>query len=616
MRPTKRPLRLTPSRPWGYDRPPVMVSPRVPQELESRESVVLSADAVGYSRLMADDAHQTVRTLKAHCAVMSEHVSAHGGRVIDQVGDNLLADFDLADAAVACAAAIQRRLAEANAALPEGRRLFFRIGIHRGPVMVEERKVYGDTVNIAARLEALAAPGGVVLSEAVLAAHRNPAALTSEFEGERWLKNIPQAVRTHRLVLGTELPVVREGRKALADRPGVAVLRFENRSPDPEQDYLAEGVAEDLITRLGALTAMRVIARGSSFRYRENPPDFERIGRELGVRYVVDGSVRKAGQRIRLSVRLTEVASGEQTWAEHYDRELVDIFELQDEASRSIAASMHPELIRSETARAVRKAPENLDAWECILRGGWHLGRYSKEQYQQARKYLLRALSLDAQSVGARSLLAFGTHTALLNGWLDDPTEAIEEIVRLARQAVSLDARDADAQVTMGIAHLALHETDRALAAWKYATELDPNAARAHAWLGGTLAVRGSPDAAVEHIEAAIQLSPRDPAMWLFLDDGAFAHFVGRRYREAIDWAERSLRFRGERPRPYAVAAASHGLLGEEDAARSAAGELLRLAPDFSPREPGALLSHDADPSVATRLVQGLARAGLRRERA
>ena len=189
----------------------------------------------------------------------------------------------------ACATAIQHRLADANAALPERRRLHFRIGIHRGPVIVEEQRLYGDTVNIAARLEALAAPGGVVLSEAVLAAHREPASLASEFEGERWLKNIPTAVRMHRLVLGTELAVARAGRKALADRPGVAVLRFENRSPDPDQDYLADGVAEDLITRLAALTAMRVIARGSSFRYRENPPDFERIGRELGVRYVVDG---------------------------------------------------------------------------------------------------------------------------------------------------------------------------------------------------------------------------------------------------------------------------------------------------------------------------------------
>ena len=233
--------------------------------------------------------------------------------------------------------------------------------------------------------------------------------------------------------------------------------------------------------------------------------------------------------------------------------------------------------------------------------GSWHLNRYSKEQYQQGRECLQRALSLDPESVGARSLLAFGTHTALLNGWVDEPAEAIEEIARLARQAVSLDTRDADAQVsTMGIAHLAMQEIDRALAAWKYATELDPNAARAHAWLGGTLAVHGSPDAAIDHVEAAIQLSPRDPAMWLFLDDGAFAHFVGRRYREAIDWAERSLKYRGERPRPYAVVAASHGLLGEEDASRSAAGELRRLAPDFSARNPGRLLSHDADPSVTS----------------
>ena len=220
--------------------------------------------------------------------------------MVDQVGDNLLADFERADDAVACASAIQHRLAEANAALPENRRLYFRIGIHRGLVMVEGQRLYGDTVNIAARLEALAAPGGVVLSEDVLAAHPEAAALASEFEGERWLKNIPKAVRMHRLVLGTELAVARSaGRKALSDRPGVAVLRFENRSADSDQAYLADGVAEDLITRLAALTAMRVIARASSFRYRENPPDFARIGRELGVRYIVDGSVQRAGQRVR-----------------------------------------------------------------------------------------------------------------------------------------------------------------------------------------------------------------------------------------------------------------------------------------------------------------------------
>lgn len=212
---------------------------------------------------------------------------------------------------------------------------------------------------------------------------------------------------------------------------------------------------------------------------------------------------------------------------------------------------------------------------------------------------------------GARSLLAFGTHTALLNGWVAEPAEAIDEIARLARQAVSLDPRDADAQVTMGIAHLAGNEIERALAAWKYATELDPNAARAHAWLGGTLAVHGSPDAALDHIDAAIYLSPRDPALWLFLDDGAFAHFAGRRYREAIDWAERSLTQRGERPRPFAVLAASHGLLGEEAAARSAASRLRGLVPHFAVANPGRLLSHDSDPSVATRLAEGLARAGV-----
>jgi tetratricopeptide (TPR) repeat protein len=336
----------------------------------------------------------------------------------------------------------------------------------------------------------------------------------------------------------------------------------------------------------------------------------KQVSRELGVRYVVEGSVRKAGDRVRISAQLIDATTGAHVWAETYDREIEDIFTLQDEITEAIVASMHPELFRSEGERAARREPRNLDVWDCVMRGWWHRNQFTKEDSLVARRFFERAIELDPQSAGAFTGLAMLHSTDLLFQWTDSPERSIGEMLRAAERAVSIDDRSASAQAALGMAYLATDQREKAIAALELAVELNPSKAESYAALGGYLAIAGMPDRGIANIETAMRLSPKDSSMWYILFQMAFACFVAERYEEALDWARRSLQRRPEWANSYRVLAASYAQLNQPEEARRALDESLRLHPNFS-ASTWQLVVSGADPSVRERYIDGLRKAGL-----
>jgi len=585
--------------------------------LERRLAAILSADAVGYSRLMARDEVGTLRMLKAHLDVMGGLIRQHGGRVVDAVGDNLLGEFPSAVDAVACAVEVQRRLEALNADLSPERRLHFRIGINLGDVIAEDDRIVGDGVNIAARIQALAEPGGISISGAVFDQVEGKLALQFEDQGAQALKNVPKPVRVFRAKFTSpDSPQGEEGWVSLdpkgftvpgfAGRHAIAVLPFENLGGDPEQEYFADGITEDLITRLSALRLFPVIARNSSFVYKGKAVDIRRVSRELGVHYVVEGSVRKADNRVRVSAQLIDAITGHHIWAERYDRELRDIFALQDDLTETIVASAGPALSRAEISRAMRHSPESLDAWDCVQRGLWHLFRYTKDDNAKAQFLLRRAIELHPGSSAAFSLLAFSHMFEIIYQWSESGPQSCADAIRAAERSVALDDDNPTALTALGLGCSLGGQYERAIAVLERAIRLNPSSALAHWALGTALAPSGCPDCAIPMIEKAIRLSPHDPWMHEFLFNIAAAHFLAERYQEAIVWAKRSLQLRFDQPGVHRLLAASHGYLGQAEEARAALDALLRLVPDFS----AAHLSVFLPLSVAERYLSGLRRAG------
>jgi adenylate cyclase len=585
--------------------------------VERRLAAILSADAVGYSRLMGRDEEATLRTLKANLDAMDGLIRQHGGRVVDAVGDNLLAEFGSVVDAVACGVDIQRELEARNARLSADRRMPFRIGINLGDVIVEDGRIAGDGVNVAARLEALADPGGISISGTVLEHVEGKLPLRFRDGGEQRLKNIPRPVHVFRVELAAPDPGRAEQEHAPADaaelsvpgfagRHAIAVLPFDNLSGDPEQEYFADGLAEDLLTRLSSFREFPVIARNSSFVYKGRAVELKAVSRELGVRYVVEGSVRKAGGRIRVTAQLIDATTGHHVWAERYDRQVSDMFALQDEITERIVASLVPALTRVEIRRALRRPPRNLDAWDCIQRGVWHLLQYTRDDNIEAEAWARRAIELHPDSSGAFTIQAFSHLFEVVYHWSGSPARSREDALRAAEKSVALDESDANAHFALGFASSLAGQHERAIVALQRAIELNPSSAVAHWALGAALTPCGCPDAAIPLIEKAIRLSPHDPWMHEFLFNIAAAHFAAGRYEEAIAYAERSLRAKSDQPGAYRLLAASCGHLGRNEEARAALDELLRLAPDLSTEQLRVFLP----PAIVERYVEGLRKAG------
>ncbi len=573
-------------------------------------AAILSADAVGYSRHMAEDEAATVQTLQSHRQTIGGFVREHRGRVVDAVGDNLLAAFTSAVDAVACAVDIQTEIERREAKLPEERRLRFRIGVHLGDLVVDGSQIFGDGINVAARIEALADPGGICASAAVVEQVRGKVQAAFEDLGDQHLKNIPAPVRTYR-VLPTANPPGGAASSVMTvagfgGRPAIAILPFENRGSDPEQEYLADSIVEDLIARLSAFRLFPVISRSSTFTYKGKRVDARQVSRELRTRYIVEGSVQRLAGRIRVTVELIDGILGHQIHSERYDRELGDVFALQDEIVVAIVGSIEPALARAERQRARLKPTTHLDAWECFQRGSWLLfGFRSRDELNQALQLFRRARDLDPMLSTAVALEAVCHSVSLLYQWSEDPATSVAEALKAAEASTALGEDDPWTHTALGHACLYAGEPHRAIAAFERALELNPSQTMAYQGLAVALSV-DHPDEAIRVMEKAIRLSPRDAQMHLFLHQIAVAHLVAGRYDEALKREQDSLRLRADQPHVYRIIAAAYGHLGRSAEALDALEKMLRLAPHFSIENFRASNST----ALVDRCVEGWRRAG------
>ena len=546
-------------------------------------AAILSADAVGFSRLMGRDDEATLEVLRAHRDLIAGHVRRYGGGVVDDVGDNLLAEFPSVVDAVGCAVEVQEALARRNGELPESGRMAFRVGIHIGDVLVEGDRIYGDGVNIAARLQALAPPGGICVSGTVHEQVRSRWADRCQDLGEQSLKNIEHPVQVFRIQ--TEgAPSSEEERSVpgFAGRPALAVLAFDNLSRDPEQEYFADGISEDLITLLSCGRLLPVIARNSSFVYKGKAVDVKQVGRELGVRYVVEGSVRRAGDRVRVTAQLIDATTGHHVWAERYDRDLSDIFAVQDEITETIARAIQPAVGGAERRRALAKPVQNLDAWDLYQRALSHMVSQTREGTQEARVLCEKAQEIDPTFAAPAATAALAHVLDIFNQWSDDGKASIAAALRIAERSVALDAQDPSCHGALGWARIFSQQTERAAEAFERAIALNPSFAWGYWGLGAALYSLGRSDDAVGMIEKAIRLSPRDSSLSLMLQNLGMAHFVAGHYTDAADAARRAIALRPDQPAHHRLLAACCGHLGQLDEARVALAEMARLTPDFS----------------------------------
>jgi adenylate cyclase len=546
-------------------------------------------DVAGYSRLMGTDEEGTLAALRAIRRELGDpKIKEHRGRIVKTTGDGLLVEFASVVDAVRCAVEVQREMAARNVGIPSERRIEFRMGINLGDIIVEDGDIFGDGVNIAARLEALADPGGICASRVVRDQVRDKLDFSFEDMGEQQVKNIVRPVRAHRLVvgstserLGADAPNIAAVAppRATPRKPSIAVLPFANMSGDPEQEYFTEGVTEDIITNLSRNRAFFVISRSTSFTYKGPAVDVAKVAAELGVRYVLEGSVRRAGNRVRITAQLIDAETGHHLWADRYDRDLADVFAVQDEIAQRITGAMAPGIISAEIRHAQQKDPTRLDAWDRIMRAHWHIRRFTQGDLAEARRLLTEAIDLDPTNAMAFSDLAFLRHFQAVFGWGESIAEAHAGAGEAARKAVSLGDSDATAHTVLAIYEMFSGRHEEARRRLLRALDLDPNCAFAHGYIGVSHAFAGERDAVLRHCDEALRLSPRDPLLLLWYLPKGWAALNAERYEEAIEFAIRAAEAHPEFPDVYAVRAAAEGQLGRVDAGRSTLDELLRRMP-------------------------------------
>jgi adenylate cyclase len=553
-------------------------------EAKRKLAAILAADVAGYSRLMGDDERATVATLNASRKIFRTHVSDHDGRVVDTVGDSVLATFDSVVEAVLCAIEVQTALRALNQDLPDDRRMAFRIGVNLGDVIEQtDGTIYGDGVNVAARLESLAEPGGICISGS---AHEQVEGKTDygfEDIGEHDVKNIARPVRAYRVIASEEIELTSPSKAGASERPSIAVLAFQNLSGDPEQEYFADGIAEDLITELSRLRWLLVTARNSTFTYKGSAVDVKQVGLDLGVRYVVEGSVRKGGERVRINAQLIDAATGNHIWAERYDRELSDIFTLQDEIIETLVATLQGEVGEFERERAHRKPPGSLDAWESYQQGLWHLWRYNAKDLAEARRLFQRACELDSNFAQAFAALGYALYLQVVFSYADSPFENLEQALRLANEAITLDDKEEMAHNTLGRVQILRGEFDAGIAELQTAIELNPNSALAYHGLGIAFWLTGQLDEAISESDTAIRLSPRDPTAWAIYTVRAWGRLFLGDYEAAVKEARLGIRYPAARFWPHAILVSALALLDRRGEAEIALKRLLDVKPDFSP---------------------------------
>ena len=559
---------------------------------------------------MQIDEAGTLAVLKARRSqILQPIVSSHRGRIVKLMGDGVLVEFASAVDAVECAIQLQKAMGTADAAVPEDRRIVLRVGINLGDVMVEGGDLYGDGVNIAARLEGLAEPGGVYVSETVFNHVRGKVSLSFQDLGERNLKNMA-AVRVYS-VSGTAAPSLQAapGKPAQPSRLSIAVLPFVNMSGDPEQEYFSDGITEDIITALSRFRSLFVIARNSSFVFKSKIAKVQDIARELGVAYVLEGSVRKAGDRVRITAQLIEAAAGTHVWAERYDRNLDDIFRIQDEISGSIVASVAPQFLNAEMRRAMAKRDSDLDSWDIFMKARGHLAKYTREANATAQTLLADVIARAPGMAQAHSVLALTYGYALIWSW-SDADEALASAAAAAQQALMLDSEDAVAHAVVGLALAFARRYDDAIGSLRRAIALNPNLADAHGCLGVVHALVGDYDACLESVERACRLSPYDSSKASWLTGKGIGAFAAGRYREVIETANEVLREHPSYASAYRQRAAALAALDRLDEARSDMATLLQLVPGLTISQVRIRVPVRA-PEAMERWLDALRKAGL-----
>jgi adenylate cyclase len=572
--------------------------------MERRLAAIMAADVVGYSSMMNEDEAGTLTMLRAHRAeVFDPIVVERGGRIVKLMGDGTLVEFPSVVQAVEAALAIQGQLTKAGGPIQ------LRIGINLGDVILDGEDIYGDGVNVAARLEALAEPGGICISSIVHESIGNRVGVDFADAGEHEVKGLPSPIRVWRwpakgVTQSESTPL------ALPEKPSIAILPFDNMSSDPEQVFFAEGIAEDIITELSKFRSLFVIARNSSFSFKGQGLEIREIGQRLGVRYVVEGSVRRAGNRVRITAQLIDAVDDTHLWAEHYDRDLEDIFAVQDEVTQAIVTTIEPHLADTERQRARRRQPESLDAWAAYQRGLWHLYQYTREDIPQGLGFMERAVTLDPAFAPAQAGLALALYMQVLDGVSQDRGGDLQRALAAGRAAVQLDPSDPFAHTALARVYNTYGEHDAAIEHCDRAISLNPSYASAHFGRARALWLAGRPEEALSSIDEAMRLSPKDPMTTAFMTGRSISLTLLGRYDDALDWARRAVR------QPNAVLFASVaelaalGWLGRSDEAVTALERVRMFKPDADMQYVMAV--HPiTEPECRERFVAGLRKAGL-----
>jgi adenylate cyclase len=626
-----------------------------PQYYERKLAAILSADVKGYSRLMGEDEEATVSTITVYREAMITLIQKSRGRVVDSPGDNLLAEFVSVVDAVRCAVEIQQDFRVRNAELPDDRKMEFRIGINLGDVIQEGERIYGDGVNIAARVEGLAEGGGICISGSAYDQVKNKLALGYESLGEHSVKNIAEPVRGYRVLMDPEAvgkvigekrvgpkwqsaaiaavavvivgsvfaaiwnfylrpappseKVVSEERieVSLPAKPSIAVLPFNNLSGDPEQEYFNDGITNDIITDISKFRELFVIASNTVFTYKGKPVNVKEVSRELGVRYVLEGSVQKASEKVRINAQLIDATTGHHLWAERYDRDLKDLFVVQDEIVQAIVTKLAVKIDEAERARVMRKNPDNLEAYDYLLRGGQYFRRRTRSAMREARQMFEKAIELDPGYASAYAALGWYYFTNAGWGWTEFPAQALQQAEDLAQKALSLEEANASAHRLLGYVYLYRTQYDLATSELQRAIELNPNDSRSYRFLGTIMLYSSKTDEAIHLMETALRFDPSiSPSTFMEL---ALAYYLKGRYDDSIRTLERGLALKPDFVGHHIVLAAAYAQMGRsEDAAREAA-TVLRLDPFFEVDSYGSVFRNPAD---RANIAEGLRKAGLK----
>ena len=577
-----------------------------------RLAAILAADVAGYSRLMGADEEGTLEALKAIRRELSDpKVKEHRGRIVNTTGDGLLIEFASVVDAVRCAVDVQRAMAERNADVPSDRRIELRMGINLGDIIKDGRDIFGDGVNVAARLEALAEPGGICVSRVVRDQVRDKLAFSFEDMGEQQVKNIARPVHVYRVLI--DKPASAKALLPLPDKPSIAVLPFQNMTGDAEQDYFVDGVVEEIITAISRLPWLFVIARNSSFTYKGRAVDVKQVARELGVRYVLEGSVRKGGNKVRITGQLIDAASGAHIWADRFDGALDDIFELQDQVASGVVGAIEPKLRSAEIERAIRKPTENLGAYDLYLRALAQFWKWTPDGWSEAVDLLRRALDIDPSYATAAGLFAWCRVVEQTRRLVS--AQERDEASRFARLAVEKGNEDPDALWMGGWGMLMLAgEHAAGMSAMERSLALNPNSALASCFFGWAQSYRHQSQRAIEALERARRLSPLDPQPWVFYGGLAHAHFAAGRWGEAIEWADRALHAQPRMTAVVGVKAAACSHLGRAEEARAYVSRYLELRPGSTIGNVGGYVRTAVSPEFRAAYTDGLRKAGMPEE--